>query len=205
MTNNIIKYFICVCVLICTNNLYAQNILEKVSKNLNSAEAIEIDFGIRRKNESETQKGNILIMKDKYVMKFMNNINYFDGKYIYNYIPDVEEVYIKASDESDMLINIYKLVNEYDKKFTAKNIGVENKDVIVELTPKSHSEEIIKLLVHINKATYLPTTIISINKSGDDTHFTIYNIDKLKKAPKSESFTFDFKNNPNVEVIDTRN
>ena len=91
-------------------NLQAQNsqkakaLLDEVSAKVKSYSNISIDFKYSMANTKENlnqeSKGSVVMQGNKYVLNFMGVTKIYDGKKIYNIVPEDEEISISKFDES---------------------------------------------------------------------------------------------------------
>jgi outer membrane lipoprotein-sorting protein len=195
-------------------DLEAKKILDMFSKKTKSYHAYKADFTIvnenRQNHEKTENKGSFLVKGDKYKMELDKTEIYFDGKYIYNYIPASNEVSIsKPGKKSDDLFanNPSKLFNIISSDYKYQYLGnlVENNRNCyeVDLYPfdlkKKYS--IIKLLIDIDKLELVLARMIM--KSGVD--YTV-KIDKFngQASVNDTDFVFNIKSHKGIEVVDLR-
>lgn len=179
--------------------------LDAVSKKYSSFSSYEAAFTMA--SGSGTSKGSLLAKGNMYKVAFAGQELYNNGKDVYTYIPETNEVNItsyNAGDESDISPNnIFKL---YKKGYTAtykqeKTIAGKRYDII-ELKPKSKSE-ISKVELTIGKTDRLLSSWTIAETSGNKSTYTITKFTPNVPANPA-SFTFDKSKYPKVEVIDLR-
>ncbi|NJK97689.1 MAG: outer membrane lipoprotein carrier protein LolA [Bacteroidales bacterium] len=80
------------------NDPQAKAILDQVSAKNKAYKTVRTNFTLNISNtqndEKSTQKGTLLLKGDKYVIKMPESEIYFDGKDVYNYLPQSKEVNI---------------------------------------------------------------------------------------------------------------
>lgn len=150
--------------------------------------------------------GTLLAKGKMYKISFSGQDVYNNGKDVYTYISETNEVNITsyiAGDESDISPN--NIFNLYKKGYTALykqevTIGGKKYDV-VSLTPKTKSS-INKIDITIGKTDKLISSWTVFDKSGTTT-YTITKFTPNVNLPDA-TFTFDKSKHPKVEVIDLR-
>jgi outer membrane lipoprotein-sorting protein len=216
----IMKYLLVVLLLVLSFESFAQqdpeakSILDKFSNKSKSYSTIKAEYVVSTENkqngEKSSKKGTLLLKGDKYKMDFNGSVVYFDGKSIWSYIKDANEVNItKPNKKSDdyILNNPSKLFTIYSKEYKYRYLGdvtMKGHDCSeVDLYPydinKSYS--IIKLLIDKQSLELVSAKIIE--KSGIS--ITIDIVKFLTNVPTVENdFVFDAKLFPGIEVIDLR-
>jgi outer membrane lipoprotein-sorting protein len=192
----------------------AEKILNKVSSKVKSYNNIGFDFTytIYSMVDKSTfsQNGYAVLKGKKYLIKMDHSQIYFDGKAIYNYIPDANEVTISdpEKDYDDFFLgNPSKIFTMYqeDYKYLYKGEDKFNDKIChrVDLYPYSldRSYSAVKLWIykdniHLGK--------VQVNgKSGDRYFVELRNYD-INKSLKEGFFSFDPKDHKDIQVIDTR-
>jgi len=81
----------------------AESILQELSSKTNAYKNIKVSFAYKMSNQSagidEVTNGTLLISGDKYNLNIAGQVIISDGKIIWTYIPDSEEVQINEKDE----------------------------------------------------------------------------------------------------------
>ena len=81
----------------------AKALLDQVSSRVKSYQNIAIDFkysmGNPRQNLNQESKGNVVLKGNLYVLDFMGTTRIFDGKKVYNIVPEDEEISISKYDD----------------------------------------------------------------------------------------------------------
>ena len=191
----------------------AEKVLKKLSEETKSHEVIQANFSIEFKNIKEniqnTSDGSITMKDDKYRLKFMGTESFFNGKTLWNYISEVNEVNITEPepDDDDIFSNPKKLftIYENDYKYQLINIISQNSTnySIIDLYPIDLNEEFSRIRLQINTDQYTITSATIFGKDGS--HYTISLFDyNLNKSVNDSFFIFDEKNYSDVEIIDMR-
>ena len=178
----------------------ATEILTAVNKKYTSLSSYSADF------KMGSTSGSLITKGKKYKISFDGQDLYNNGKEVYTYIAETNEVNITSyneGDESDFSPN--NIFNLYKKGYTAtykQEITKNGKkyDVVV-LTPKTKSS-INKIELTIGKTDKLISSWIVWDKSNA----TTYSITKFTPnvSLNDAAFTFDKSKHPKVEIIDLR-
>lgn len=190
----------------------ARAILDKASEAYNKAGGVTANFTLDIKDTKAkttySYDGKAYMKGNKFKIEIPDAITWFDGKTQWVYVKDTEEVNISNPSGEELqgispsaLFNIYKtgfnLVYKGEKRANAKNV------LEVELTPIKKGRDITKIIVQIDKANNIFSTITAVDKSG------LENILSIKKYQTGieladTTFSFDKKNYPRAEIVDLR-
>jgi outer membrane lipoprotein-sorting protein len=191
----------------------AEKILIKLSDEIKSHKTIQADFTINFKNIKENiqnnSSGTLLMKGDKYHLDFMGTISFFDGKTLWNYIEEVNEVNITEPepDDEDIFSNPKKLFTIYEQGFKYKLDNTFLKDgddgAIVDLYPEDLNEEFSRIRLEINTSQNTITSATIFGKDGSHYTIELFNY-KLNKPVSDSKFTFNESDYKNVEIIDMR-
>ena len=179
----------------------ATPILKKLAAKYAAYSTMKIDYTYKcEKNDKvlDSKTGTMTVKGDKYTFVFGNQTSYCDGKTLWNYQKDVNEVSIyEYIEEEDNLLNPAKILSDWDKEYRAKFIREDTEKnrvtQIIDLMPRN-SSSFYKIRLIIDKAKQ---EIISVSAFEKDNTIYIYYIDDA-------SFVFDMKKYPNVDVNDMR-
>ncbi|MFC2151669.1 outer membrane lipoprotein carrier protein LolA [Bacteroidota bacterium] len=191
----------------------AKKILDKLSEETKSHKSISTDFKVTFKNIKEniqnSSEGNIIIKGDKYRLRFMETEAFFDGKTLYNYIPEVNEVNITEPEpnDEDIFNNPKRLFTIYENDYKYQlisNITEEGKNhALIDLYPADLEEEFSRIRLEVNTEVYHLISATIFGKDGS--HYTIsINNYKTNLNFDDNYFVFNDKNYPNTEIIDMR-
>lgn len=191
----------------------AKKILDKVAEKTKSHHVISMDFKVMYKsikdNSHNTSEGTIILKDDKYRLKFMGSESFFDGKTMWNYLPDEKEVNITEPDSSDEDIfnNPRKLFTIYENNYKYQLIetATEGKTnyAFIDLYPMNINEDYSRIRLQINIDKYFLSSATIFGKDGSHYTISISNY-KTNKDIDDSYFTFDKTKYPDVEVIDMR-
>ncbi len=191
----------------------AKEVLDKVSAKTKGYSSIQVEYLFTHENIQEeikeTSQGKLSLKGNKYVLEFMGNTVYCDGKTINSYVKDANEVNISSiSEDSESLFNPAKMFTAYEKGFKYKFEGERFEKgralVIVDLFPeKINDSEYSKVRLMIDKDK---NQIVSISYFGKDANR--FTIDVVKMVPNTamddSMFIFNKDKFPGVEVVDMR-
>ncbi len=190
----------------------ALKILDKVSQNMKTYKTIYAEFGFELKNSQEgvddKRGGKVWVKGDKYKVDMGNVQTYFDGKNIWTYIKESNEVNITSPDEDDdEAINPAKIFDIYKDGYKVRFIQDRFEDTrplyVIDLYPTDKSKSFSRIRLKIDKSK---NEIYEFDKFDKDGNIYIIKLFRLyKNKPMSDSmFIFDKKKHPGVEVIDLR-
>lgn len=184
----------------------ASELVKKTIDKINKHKNVEFVFDYDMSNETiavtESASGTAYMQGDAYKLEVEGQQIISDGKTMWTYLPDSEEVMVSNPSNDENIITPIKLLTTYDKDYTMKYAKSSEKGIkVVEMSnPKG---EFSKVTLKINEAKLEIVSATISNRSGDA--FTI----KIKKTVfdqnlEAKFFTFDEKAHPKVDVIDMR-
>ena len=190
------------------NDPKAKEILDKAAVKFKSYPAAEVDFTMAMENKAEnineTHQGKAWMKGNMYKLNLMDVENYYDGKIIYTYMPEVQEVNIKnPSNEEEGFLNPATLFDIHNQGFDQKLVRTTNGIAYIELYPKEE-KNFEKIGISVNPSTSSIQKVTSFGKDGNNVIITINNIKQLNPAPADSFFKFDSNKHPGVEVVDMR-
>jgi outer membrane lipoprotein carrier protein len=182
-------------------------LLEEVSKKAKSFKSIKVDLAYSMVNTkakiNEEKTVALLVSGDKYRMAAAGQTVICDGKTIWTYIKESNEVQVNALENKDDALTPSKLLTSYNSNYKSKIIKSDDPTAeAVELIPNS-SKNFTKAILGIDKAKKQIKSFTLYDKSGNT--FTYKVKTYLTDTPVTDAdFTFDAKKFPGVEVIDMR-
>lgn len=182
-------------------------LLDEVSAKAKAYKSIKVDFSYTMENVkariNEEKTGTLLLSGDKYTMSAAGQMVICDGKTIWTYIRESNEVQINALENKDDALTPSKLLTSYNANYKSKIIKSTDPAIeSVELIPNT-SKNFTKAILGIDKAKKQVRSFTLYDKSGNTFTYKIKNY--LTDTPVTASdFTFDAKKFPGVEVIDMR-
>lgn len=176
----------------------AREILDALSSAYGKSAGTEIVFG-------GTVDGTIELKGDKFVLECGGIKSWFDGKTLWSYIEDSEEVNISTPTPEELQsINPYAMLGIYKTGFNYSYAGTESingsvcKKVV--LTPEK-KQDIKEISITVD-GRMRPAGIEIKNNSGDTQKFTVKEYKSVNLA--DSYFKFNPKDYPGVEIIDLR-
>lgn len=177
----------------------AKSLLDEVSSKAKSYSNIEIDFkynlsNVKEKVNQDTH-GDVTIAGNKYVLNMMGTTRMFDGKKIYNIVPEDEEVTISNyNKQDDKEVTPSTLLTFYEKGYTYKMDIVQNvkgrKIQFVKLIPIDSKSEMKEILLGIDAQTKHIYSLIQTDFKGTKYTLTV-NSFKTNQPLSKTLFTFD--------------
>ncbi len=191
----------------------AKKILKKVSDKTSTYSTIKLKFLYIMDNRVEkvqdTTKGTIYIKGDMFKLFFKGMEVFSDGKTVWNYNPEIQEINIAEPDPEDNALNPSNILKVYEKGFKYKFMGEfakdKNKFYQIDLYPEKPNEvnySIIKL--KIDKAKKQVQSMKMIGKDGIDFLIELTQFRPNVKVIDA-MFKFDASKYPkDVEINDMR-
>lgn len=187
----------------------AETILKEVSEKMQSFNTLRIEFTYIMENPEENIKdsksGSIYISENKYRLYIADQLVISDGKNMWTYFKDANEVQINEIDENDENTPI-KMLTSYDKNYRPKLINELTKAgktlQVIDLTPNT-TQSFYKIRLEIDKTTKMLSSSTIYDKNG--TTFS-YVVDNYTENPVVHPSRFSFNKNdyPGITEIDMR-
>ncbi len=192
----------------------AGRILKEFSERTKALPGAESDFELKitdiNENAESTINGSFLFKGEKYKLVMKDIEIYFNGKTIWNYIVEAEEVNImttpKEQDTDSFIENPVQFFSVYEKDFFYEYIGPDIIDgrqlYVIDLYPGDTERDFTRIRLMISKNNY---ELFSARYFGKNKiHYTIKILDfKVKELP-DDIFAFNSSAHPEVEIIDLR-
>lgn len=185
----------------------AKEVLDAMSARYKSTGAFSANFSQKIENASagvdEEMEGKITVKGNMYKLEIIGAEIYNNGKEIWQYTPDMQEVTVSLYDPSEEEITPGNVYDIYKKGFKYALISsLANGDRVVELDPESRQKTYHKIRLVIDGKNNLKTFTV-FEKSGSRYTYTVKDFKPLTGITDS-FFTFDPSKYPDVEVIDFR-
>jgi len=191
----------------------AKAILAQVSKKYRSYQTIKAGFTFSadnpQANVKERSEGELYTRpsENKYLVKLPGQEQISDGKSVWVYHKENQEVQVSEADNSEDGINPARLFTIYEKGFKYiynGEVRSGNKLLqVIDLSPLDIKKPYFKIRLNIDKATSQISGFTVFDKSGGKYGYTIKTLTPNVKVPES-TFSFDPKKYPGVEVVDLR-
>ena len=205
-TKNIIA---CLLLLFAAQAVSAQNnadaIIRVLVDQIKSHKNVEMTFNYQLspdgKNLGEAQKGHAWLQGEAYKIEMAEQQTISDGKTIWSYLIDDEEVMVSNASEGTDNTPL-KLLTSLDKSYVASLTNIDAQGIAsIELANPKGQYKRISLKVNTKK-----TELKSADIYMEDGSKLVVNVEEMKFDQKLDDkfFTFDAKKHPKVDVIDMR-
>lgn len=197
-----------------TLNLQAQNaekakaLLDQVSSRIKSYENISMDFKYSmsnpKQNLNQESKGSVALKGNLYVLDFMGTTRIFDGKKVYNIVPEDEEISISKYDnqKADDLTPS-KMLTFFNSGYKYAWDILQNikgrKIQYVKLNPLNPKDKTKEVLIGVDVQTKHIYNFIQTEKDGTKITITI-NSFKTNQPLSKNHFTFTESKYPNYYI-----
>ena len=205
-TKNIIA---CLVLLFATQVVTAQNNAETLIRlmvnQVKSHKNVEMTFNYQispdGKNFGDSEKGHAWLEGEAYKIEMADQQTISDGKTIWSYLIDDEEVMV--SNTSDGVDNTpLKLLTSLDESYVATLTVIDNQGIAtIELANPKGQYKRVTLKINTKK-----TELKGADIYMEDGSKVVVNVEEMKFDQQLDSnfFTFDTKKHPQVDVIDMR-
>ena len=214
-----LKYSLLIFILLYANCAFCQQdsdariILERVAEKTKSYKSIQADFELviedRKENIQTFSGGQILLKGNKYKVESMGSIVYFDGKTIWTYTEEFDEVIINEPDSLDdhFISNPAKIFYWYNRDFKYRYVGEtlvnDRKMHEIDLYPRNLDQPYSRFKIFIDVDKDILSTIKVSGKDGIDYLISVKNYITNNELDDS-IFTFDESKHKKAEIIDLR-
>ncbi len=189
----------------------SQDILKGVSSKYKSYSTMKVDFLYTMEDPQnktkETLEGNVSLKGDKYVLKIKGQEIMCDGKTVWTFLKDVNEVQVGEPDKGTDAVTPSTIFTMYEKGFDFKFIEEKTESgkaiQVIDIKPQDPKKNFFKVRLTINKAEKLITSSTVFNKNGSKLTYSIKQFTP-NAAMSDAMFSFDKTKYPGVEVIDLR-
>ncbi len=200
---------VCIALLFAAQTISAQNNAEKIIRamvdQVKVHKNVEMTFNYQispdGKTLGESEKGHAWLQGEAYKIEMADQQTISDGKTIWSYLIDDEEVMVSnASEGSDN--TPLKLLTSLDESYVATLAGIDAKGVAsIELANPKGQYKRVTLKVDTKK-----TELKSADIYMEDGNKVIIDVQEMKFDQKLDDkfFTFDETKHPGVDVIDMR-
>ena len=183
-----------------TSNIYKQSTGTELT--------LRISIDDAQSGQSQTVNGTLKTRDKRFVLSTSFATMNFDGKTLYIYQPDVNEITISqpATEELDD-IDPTQIITTYNSGFQipAPEYSQENGKEIatVNLFPEDRNEDYFKLSIKIDTQTHCPIQISTHGKNGMVNTIDIINL-KTNQNFSDKELDFNLKDYPKAQIIDIR-
>ena len=190
------------------NSQKAKQLLDDVSTKIKGYDNIVFDFKYSytnpNSNLNQETKGNVCMQGDLYILNFMGITRIFDGKKIYNIVPEDEEITISSYDsEKKDDLTPSKMLTFFTSGYKYSWDILQNvkgrKIQYVKLKPIDGKDNVKEILIGIDIQTKHIYNLIQVDDDGGKTTFTI-NSFKTNQPLSKNHFTFTESKYPNYYI-----
>lgn len=203
---NIIAYLF---LLFATQAVSAQNNAETLIRvlvdQLKSHKNVEMSFNYQispdGKNLGDSEQGHSWLQGESYKIEMADQQTISDGKTIWSYLIDDEEVIVSNASEGTDNTPL-KLLTSLDESYVATLTNIDSQgNATIELANPKGQYKRVTLKINAMKSELKSADIYM-----EDGSKVIVNVEKMKYDQNLDDkfFTFDTKKHPNVDVIDMR-
>lgn len=192
----------------------AKNILDKLSKTYKSHKSLKAEFTITTTNPDKSkmsQKGTIWVKKKFFKIDMRDQEIVCDGKTIWTWQKEVNEVQIKKYNPSSREIQPSELFTIWEQGFNyvwAGNTTVGGKKLdVIDLVPKDGKEgkDYSKVKLNVDASTSKIVSCSIIKKNGVTITYTINSQDTNQRLNRSYfKMDTDAKQKAGAEIVDLR-
>ncbi|MBK8487077.1 MAG: outer membrane lipoprotein carrier protein LolA [Chitinophagales bacterium] len=196
---------------IAQSNAEAVKLLKTVTSKYNGYKTMSMDVNLTIENlESKTKeqrKGKAMLKGNKFNLNLENQQVICDGKTIWVYVKDYNEVQINNFNPKEEMITpdrIFKIAEKDYLVMMGEKVSEGGKSLqIIELTPNDKSQSYSKIKVYIDPSDNSIQKGVVFDKNAIHLTYAISNF-KANGEVSDSNFAFDKSKYPGVEVIDLR-
>ena len=189
----------------------AGKILDQMSQKYRSMKAFKATFAQTQENPSakvkETVEGDILVSGPKYKLAVSGQEIISDGKLMWTYLKDVNEVTITESDAEAEAMAPSKIFDMYKKGYKYAYAGTEKEGAtvydVIELAPEDRTNPIFKVRLYINQKDKSLKSWQMFRNNGNRYTYTIKNFE-ANPTLAADTFSFNKAKYKGVNVVDLR-
>lgn len=185
----------------------AKVILDDLSAKTKSYTSIKAEFSFvteKKDKTKDTQNGKVQIKGSKYKLEIPGHEIYCDGKTVWDFIKDANEVQIKEVETGEEVINPSTIFTYYEKGFKYKLEGEDATTQTISLFPlnpdkkKFHTAKLV-----IEKTKKQISSLKMLMKDGSSQTYSIKSF--VTNTPLADTdFVFDPKTHAGVSIEDLR-
>lgn len=194
-----------------TSDQNAVKLLKSVSQKYSAYKTMQMDVSLTIENletkSKETKTGKVSGKGNMFKAEMGNQIIMSDGKTLWTYLKDVNEVQISDFEQGQGIMSpndIFKIAEKDYLVYMGEKVTEGGKSLqIIELTPKNKSLSFSKIKMYIDTSDNTVKKGVVYDKNAIHYTYTISNFKSNVDMPDS-NFKFDKTKYPGVEVIDLR-
>jgi len=191
------------------NDPKAKLVLDKMSAKYREIPAFSATFTqtLENKNENinDSFTGSITVMGDMFKADVAGQLIINNGKTVWTYLEDVNEVTISNYDPEAGEMNPGKIYDAYKSGYKYLYMAGEGtaKNHVIDLVPENKDENFYKIRLKIDKQNNLLKSWSVFDRAGNIFNYAVTDF-KVRKDLQAQAFKFDASKYPNVEVLDFR-
>lgn len=191
------------------NDPKAKEVLDKMSAKYKQIPAFSATFTqtLENKNEniSDSFTGEITVMGDKFKADVAGQLIVNNGKTVWTYLKEANEVTINDYDPEAGEMNPSKIYDAYKSGYKYLYMAGEGtaKYHIVDLVPMNKDENFYKIRLKIDKGTDLLNSWSVFDRAGNIFNYAVTDF-KVQNKLTAADFNFNSSKYPNIEVLDFR-
>jgi outer membrane lipoprotein-sorting protein len=184
----------------------ARTILDEVSAKTKAYKTVRIEFTYKMENKAQniddSFKGVLISKGDSYKLSFSGQEIFSNGKTVWTYLKDANEVQINNASKEDDSFTPNNLLSSYNENFKARLLEETSKQQVIELVP-IQKKNFNKVRVTIERARKMVSSITIYDKNGSTYTYTV---NKFETNLPFTDGMFEFKpeDHPGVDEIDMR-
>lgn len=192
------------------NDKDAEKLLEAVINKTTSYSNFKANMAITMVNTEmnidEKKSGIIYVKGDAYRIEMEGQTIISDGKTLWTYLPDSEEVMVSDVEESDESISPTRILTKYNEDYKARfdpDSKYKNASVKAIILKATDGKNFDKISVTVNADKLSLESFSMYDKDGNVFTYQIISLEPNLDLP-ANTFVFDVNSYPGVEVVDMR-
>ncbi len=188
----------------------ADELLKKVIDKTKTYSALKIDFEYRMLNTDagidEVKEGVVYVKGDAYKLIMAGQTVISDGKTIWTYLEDSEEVMVSDAAEGEDNITPSRILTSYYEDHKISYVKNRRNEVVgqetVELKPQE-GKKFVKIQITIDTDNLQIKSFSIFDNGGNEFVYKLKSMEEMKVI-EADFFTFNKADYPDVDVIDMR-
>ena len=180
----------------------ATKILDKAASTFKAAGGVTISYTYDLNGDKG--KGTIKMHGKKFVNTFADHVIWFNGKTLWTLVKENEEVNVTTPTPKELAgINPYSFLNMYKSGYKAsmgKSTATYYEVILKAISPSTSMKSVV---VHILKKNYQPCYVKLATVDGIENKISVTKY-ITKQSFSADTFAFNPKKYPNVDVVDLR-
>ncbi len=197
-------------IIIAQSDKKAEELLQKVIDKMAAYDNIKAELSYTMVNVDmdidEKKTGVIFVKGDSYRIEMEGQVIISDGKTIWTYIADSEEVMVSDVEDSDESISPNKILTTYNDEYKAKfdsDKKYKNIDLKLIILKPNEGKQFENMSLLVNEKNLTLENFSVYDKNGNVFTYNIINLESNLELPE-DTFIFDPVKYPDVDVIDMR-